>query len=256
MKKIGQELNGICAVYCIYNCINGCEYIGSSSNVYNRMLKHRALLRHGKHSNWKLQKDWDNFGEDNFEFKIIETCSVSELKERENGYIKSSAFSYNLAFGSVHYTFLEDTRKRMSAGRKIGFANGNIKVIQKKRVYKYDLDGQLIAEYDSIKEAAIKEGVNRSSINRCLSGQYSQMNGYRWSLIKKDNIGKYIKPKRILPNKYVYVVNDGESVLKFNGCKACANYFGVGINSIEQVIRNKNIYRKKYMITKVCRSHE
>lgn len=37
----------------------------------------------------------------------------------------------------------------------------------------------------------------------------------------------------------------------------CAVYrIGVSINSIEQVIRNGNLYHKQYKITKVCRSHK
>lgn len=256
MKNIGQDLNGVCAVYCIYNSVNECEYIGSSSNLYNRMLKHRALLRHGKHPNWKLQEDWDKFGEDCFDYRIVEECSSDELMRKEDDYIKASASSYNIAYGTIDYTYPKDTCKRISDGRKKGFADGNIKAYQKKKIYKYDLDGNLVAEYDCIKQAALREGINRSSINRCLNGTYTQMNGFRWSLTKKENIGKYVKPTRVLPNKYIYIVDDGNSVKKFDGCKACADYFGVSTNSIEQVIRNGNVYRKKYKITKVCRSHE
>jgi len=256
MRKIGQDLNNISAVYSIYNTENGFEYIGSTSNLYKRMLKHRALLRHDKHPNWKLQNDWNELGEDKFDFKVIMKCSANKLKEKETFYIQNTRSCYNLASGAINYSFPEETRKRMSDGRKIGFAKGDIVCYQKKKVYKYDFDGNLVAEYDSIISAAKAEHINRTSINRCLNGTYTQMNGFRWSLTKQSNIGKYIKPKRIIPNKYTYIVNDGTSIMKFDGCKACAEYFGVSIGSIEQVIKNKNIYRKQYTIYKVCRSHE
>lgn len=256
MKKISQDLNNISAVYSIYNTENGFEYIGSTSNLYNRMLKHRALLRHGKHPNWKLQDDWKKFGKDSFDFKVILRCSIDELKEKETLYIQNTKLCYNLASGAVTYSFPKETRKRMSIARKDGFVRGSVVCYQKKKVYKYDLDGNLVAEYDSIKDAAKAEHIDRSSINRCLNGTYTQMNGFRWSLTKQSNIGKYVKPKHNQPNRYTYVVSDGVSVIKFDGCKACAQYFGVSPTSIEQVIRNKNIYRKQYRIYKVCRSHE
>lgn len=256
MKPIGQDLAKISAVYCIYNKLNGFEYIGSTSNLYNRMLKHRALLRHNKHANPNLQKDWNKYGEDAFDYRIVELCTPEQLKVREDYYIKNQLVGYNLADGALHYSFLEDSRRRMSEGRKAGFANGNIQCYQKKKVYKYDLDGNLVAEYDSLKEAAIAENINRSSIKRCLSGIFSQSNGFRWSLTKTESLGKYEKPKHIVPNRYTYIVSDESTVIEFDGCKACAEYFNVSKNSIEQVIRNGNIYRKKYMITKVCRSHE
>lgn len=255
MKQISQDLK-FSAVYSIMNLKTGMRYIGSTRNLYGRMLKHRSLLRHDCHPNWKLQSDWNVLGEDMFDYEIIEKCAKEDLLEREDFYIHNITCSYNIASGTIDYSYPEESREKMSKGRKLGFKNGTIKCYQKKCVYKYDLDGNLVAEYNCIKEAAIAEKIDRSSINRCLSGTYSQMNGFRWSLEKKDNIGKYVKPPHILPNKYIYIVSDETSTLKFDGCKACAQYFGVSCNSIEQVIRNGNLYHKKYRITKVCRSHE
>lgn len=42
-------------VYKITNLINSKFYIGSSVNIGQRWFKHKALLRHNKHENPKLQ---------------------------------------------------------------------------------------------------------------------------------------------------------------------------------------------------------
>lgn len=57
-------------------------------------------MKNGKHHSFKLQRDWDEFGHDNFDFVIIEeSVSVDKLAEREQFWINSydSAFvGYNV----------------------------------------------------------------------------------------------------------------------------------------------------------------
>ena len=53
-------------VYVLKNIINNKSYIGSSSNIGNRITKHMSLLKHNKHDNALLQKDFNLFGEKAF----------------------------------------------------------------------------------------------------------------------------------------------------------------------------------------------
>jgi len=48
----------------------GIIYIGSSTNVSNRISKHISMLRKNIHPCEYMQKDFNLFGIDNFEFKI------------------------------------------------------------------------------------------------------------------------------------------------------------------------------------------
>ena len=73
MNKITKELK-VSGIYCIENIINHKTYIGSSKNIYQRLLKHFALLRHNKHQNPHLQSAWDKYGESNFRWFVLELC--------------------------------------------------------------------------------------------------------------------------------------------------------------------------------------
>lgn len=58
-------------VYTIRNIINDKMYIGSSKCFYSRKKSHINLLNRGKSSS-KLQYAWDKYGQQSFEFYILE----------------------------------------------------------------------------------------------------------------------------------------------------------------------------------------
>lgn len=72
-------------------------YIGSSVNIYNRWVRHRSNLRKNIHHNIHLQRAWNKYGEDSFEFVILEECDVEALLEREQYYMDQCSERYNIA---------------------------------------------------------------------------------------------------------------------------------------------------------------
>lgn len=78
-------------VYQIKCLINNRIYIGSTTDVNSRFSNHRNTLKRNKHRNKYLQEDYDNYGEENFEFTIIEVVSdSSKLTEREQWYLDNT----------------------------------------------------------------------------------------------------------------------------------------------------------------------
>lgn len=50
----------------------------------------------------------------------------------------------------------------------------------KKAVAQYDLNGILIAEFESIREASRQTGIDAKAIIEVAKGKYSQWNGFAW----------------------------------------------------------------------------
>ena len=77
-----------CGIYKIYCDSNNRTYIGSSNNIQKRFRKHRTELNTKTHSNKYLERAYEKYGKDNFEFIILEECNLQELIQREILYIK------------------------------------------------------------------------------------------------------------------------------------------------------------------------
>lgn len=76
-------------IYKITNIKNNKYYIGSTSNFKKRKYQHTYELCNHKHHNRLLQKDWDYYGEENFEFIILETIPDDCKLQREQEYLDS-----------------------------------------------------------------------------------------------------------------------------------------------------------------------
>jgi group I intron endonuclease len=68
----------VAGIYQIKNLINGKIYIGSSVNIQVRWWTHKSRLRRGIHGNPHLQSAWNKYGEDAFEFSILEIVEKRE----------------------------------------------------------------------------------------------------------------------------------------------------------------------------------
>jgi group I intron endonuclease len=74
-------------IYQIRNLVNGKRYVGSAVNIRARWASHRYYLRSGKHHSDHLQSAWNKYGEDSFEFSVVEFCAREELLAREQFHI-------------------------------------------------------------------------------------------------------------------------------------------------------------------------
>lgn len=108
-------------IYKITNLVTGQIYIGSSSNVYNRIHTHKKCLRKNTHENKRLQNSWNKYNEDSFVFELVEECEIDKIIEREQYYIDSLNPFYNIcrvAGSCIGVKHTEETRKRMSDSKK------------------------------------------------------------------------------------------------------------------------------------------
>lgn len=87
-------------VYEILNSKNKKVYIGSSKDIERRIKDHKYKLKNGIHHNYKLQNDWNKYGEDVFSWSVLKECDLSDLFKYEKEYIDnkdSIKNGYNIA---------------------------------------------------------------------------------------------------------------------------------------------------------------
>lgn len=77
----------VCGIYKIINKRNGKFYIGSSTNIKIRWYTHTTQLLRNVHKNIHLQRAWNKYGRNNFQFQIMEqfgnNFSIKELLQEE-----------------------------------------------------------------------------------------------------------------------------------------------------------------------------
>lgn len=66
-------------IYEIVNLVNGKRYIGSAKSLKNRRSQHWTRLKGGWHHNRKLQRSWNKYGAESFQFRVLLCCRVIDL---------------------------------------------------------------------------------------------------------------------------------------------------------------------------------
>lgn len=74
-------------IYVIRNSVNGKVYIGQTKYKDTRYKQHMSTLNKQNHFNYKLQEDYNVFGEECFTYRILEVVQDNKCYERENYWI-------------------------------------------------------------------------------------------------------------------------------------------------------------------------
>ena len=88
---VWNKLYHTIGIYGVRNLVDDGIYIGKTSmNFGDRRDCHFALLRYNNHCNKNLQNAWNEYGENNFEFIILQECdNANDLNQLEIEYIRS-----------------------------------------------------------------------------------------------------------------------------------------------------------------------
>ncbi len=65
-------------IYQIKNLVNGKIFLGRSLNLHGKANSFKFQLRNGLHMNSELQKDYNQFGDKNFIFEVVDTLEPKE----------------------------------------------------------------------------------------------------------------------------------------------------------------------------------
>jgi len=109
-KKILRP-SGVYQIRCL---ITGQIYIGSAVNMLARWAEHQRSLRRDIHVNQHIQQAWNKYGEENFEFTVVEYVKRAFLLRIEQEWIDKSqctdrkiGFNICLFAGSPRDTFAQ-----------------------------------------------------------------------------------------------------------------------------------------------------
>lgn len=124
----------ISGIYCILNTVNQKRYIGKSNNIYKRWMDEKSSLRRKDFHNKHFQRAWYKYGEDSFDFSILEICDDDKLATREQFWI-SYFDSYNNGYnqtlggeGSLGVLFTEERKQKLREAH-LGENNFNTKPV-------------------------------------------------------------------------------------------------------------------------------
>jgi group I intron endonuclease len=257
MKKVG--------IYAIKNLKNNKIYIGQSINIQKRIIQHKSNLKRNKHPNAHLQASYNYYGENNFEFYILELCEKDVLDKREKYWIdffdgKNCQNNFNEKDGGKTHFELSDEAKKKCGFCNLGkhrspkneFKKGGHpgKEFQKglvpynrKMVYQYDLEGKFINNYNSLKEAAQKNKISSSLLSLCCNKKIKTAKGYQWRFKDENPANKIVKINCVAVYQYDL---DGNFIQKFNNIKSAADYIGVKPSVISQCLSGKSHSSKGY----------
>lgn len=141
-------------IYRIKNIITGECYVGSALNIERRWREHKRQFKKNSHSNIHMQRSYNKYGADAFVYNVLDYCE--NVLEREQMFIDSGAFSYNLckvAGSKAGCKASAETKAKISAAGK-----GRVFSAETKAKISAALKNQVISEETKAKMSAAKKG--------------------------------------------------------------------------------------------------
>lgn len=168
-NKIENLFGFNCGIYCIKNKINNKLYVGSSSNLQSRKNFHFNSLKDNKHHSKKLQRAYNKYGINNFNYTILENCEKNNLEILEKEWINY----FNSYYNGYNAT---DEVGAPWRGKKLP---EKIKKLQKCTPVKMiNPNGKIVEDY-SISNFCKTNRLHMGAISNVLKGKYFQYKGWR-----------------------------------------------------------------------------
>ena len=252
MSEKSNELPFSKGIYCIYNIFNKKCIVGLTNNNFRKRLSdHRTCLRGNYHDNDYLQKSYIKYGENIFQFIIIEELlsnNLELLKNKEKYWIfklysNNPKYGYNLTDGGEHTTYNEESRdkfRKNALNRK--YTSETRSKLSKAGKDRYN-NGELVNFINAGHKTAIgnKNNIGKSPWNKGL--KYVELNrNFKFKLRKYDFIdlnGEEIHIENLTKFCYDNDLNPKGMREVFVGTlKSYKGYIKIGSNYIVKAKKN------------------
>lgn len=213
-----------CGIYKFTNKFNGNIYIGQSIDISARKRTHiNDAYCHGKDSNCPFHRAIIKYGEDGFDFEILEECPKELLNEREKYWIEyydSYHHGYNASPGG-------DNCRERSDGRPLLL---------------YDLDGNFVKEICNIASTARELGVHYGTVYQVIQGNRKSVKSYQIKYKESNDFPKKITPYNSKQGGAYTVLQldkDNNILNEYNSVNEAARQTGCDCSTISKVCRGK-----------------
>lgn len=178
------KFKDIVGVYYIKCKTTNKQYVGSTTNVAERIGKHFSELFNNKHTNKRLQKDFNDYGYNDFCFDIYLICTKDALSQEEKRIQIEIGINnlYNLKISC--YYMDEELRKQYAntdkSSHKTKEFREKMSKLKSNYITQYDLNGNSIAIWNSVNEIVDKLGYTASVIRCGCNGSKKHPYGFYW----------------------------------------------------------------------------
>lgn len=189
-------------IYMITNKKNNKIYIGSAAFFDKRVGDHVTNLRKNRHHNIHLQRAWNEYGEENFSFRILETVDTKEnLRNREQYYIDLyKPFIHTIGYNMCPLAERNRFGMKMPESAKIKIGNfwrgkkhseqrkletkKRVTILQGKPIVVFDREGNILYEFPSMSEASRQLNISITTIS--LHCNSKRRHGLKYNFKYKD----------------------------------------------------------------------
>lgn len=243
-------------IYAIKNKLTNFMYVGSSINVNRRFITHKSLLKHNKHTSIYLQRGYNKYGIDNFEFYILEEVLENDLLEiREQYWIDISKNLYNLckiAGNKSGFKHSKETKLKISnsnKGRKVSEDTKKLlSIINKGKIVSLETRQKLSKSLKGVPKIQTKEFIEKATkrLKPYMVGlpkgfKHSEESKLKMSLSKKGKTQteeSILKRAKSLEKSILQYDKDMNFIKEWDSIKEAANNLNIRRTFISSVLTN------------------
>lgn len=230
------------------------RYIGKTNNIEKRLSRHLSnnhLSNSTRKNNWIISLLRKN------QLPIIEV-----LDEVDSTDIDFYEIFYISLFKSWGFNLLNETEGGDGVDwtgkkhNKVSKIKNMVNNPNRKSVAQFDLEGNLINKYHSLREAALSVNGDRTHISRACSGILKTSSGFKWEFIDNINdynfkpvenrIVKYKKPRIDSRMKKIQVFDlEGNLICICKGLREASRLYNCHVQLIKRCCDKKGYYQTK-----------
>ena len=174
-------------IYEIVNKVNGKAYVGQTiMEPTKRWQFHRWSLNVKRHVNSKLQNAWNKYGQDSFEFRVIDSAEdMKKLNELETKWIRryrEQGRVYNMTDGGDNALLSDESKQKLKNSLREHYLNNPVKdwpnvVSPEGKEY----------EIHSMGSFCLDHGLRRDRMKALMAGKVTHHRG--WTLKEPKKVG-------------------------------------------------------------------